>query len=278
MKNYTVPNKNKMRLDLRLVQDGIFDSREKARIAIMEGLVFVDNQKEDKAGYMVKNDALVEFRGEKQKYVSRGGYKLEKAIETFGIDLNNKICMDIGSSTGGFTDCMLQNGAKIVYAIDCGTNQLDYSLRIDERVVSIENFNARYLTKSDINNAQIDFSSIDVSFISLTKIIPAVIDCLNTNSSIVALIKPQFEAGKNNVIDGVVKDSNIHIEVINNIIDFCKDSNLKILGLTYSPIKGPKGNIEFLIYLTNNNLVRNDNNDDIIKIVENIVSEAHKNL
>ena len=276
MKNYTITNKNKMRLDLRLVQDGIFDSREKAKIAIMEGLVFVDNQKEDKPGCVVKNDAIVEFRGIKQKYVSRGGYKLEKAIEFFNLDISNKICLDIGSSTGGFTDCMLQNGARLVYAIDCGTNQLDYKLRIDDRVISIENYNARYLTKSDIDNQDIDFASIDVSFISLTKIIPPLIDCLNINSIVVALIKPQFEAGKNNVSDGIIKNKKVHIDVINNIINFCLNLNLNILGLTYSPIKGPKGNIEFLICFKKN--IFNDNNIDLNDSVIQVVNEAHNSL
>lgn len=276
MKNYTITNKNKMRLDLRLVQDGIFDSREKAKIAIMEGLVFVDNQKEDKPGCVVKNDAIVEFRGIKQKYVSRGGYKLEKAIEFFNLDISNKICLDIGSSTGGFTDCMLQNGARLVYAIDCGTNQLDYKLRIDDRVISIENYNARYLTKSDIDNQDIDFASVDVSFISLTKIILPLIDCLNNNSIVVALIKPQFEAGKNNVSDGIIKNKNVHIDVINNIINFCLDLNLNIMGLTYSPIKGPKGNIEFLICFKKN--IFNDNNIDLKDSVIQVVNEAHNCL
>ena len=275
MADIVVNNKNKTRLDIKLVELGIFDSREKAKIAIMEGLVYVNNQKEDKAGTLVKNDAIVEYRGQKQKYVSRGGYKLEKAIEIFNIDLNNKICMDIGSSTGGFTDCMLQNGAKKVFAIDCGTNQLDYSLRIDERVVSMENFNARYLTLSDINNESVDFVSIDVSFISLTKILPAVIESTNENAEIVALIKPQFEAGKDKVDEGIVKNKNIHIEVIKMIADYCIDNKLCIKNLTYSPIKGPKGNIEFLIYLTKDKAAEQY---DIYNIIEKIVEDAHLNL
>ena len=275
MADIVVNNKNKTRLDIKLVELGIFDSREKAKIAIMEGLVYVNNQKEDKAGTLVKNDAIVEYRGQKQKYVSRGGYKLEKAIEVFNIDLNNKICMDIGSSTGGFTDCMLQNGAKKVFAIDCGTNQLDYSLRIDERVVSMENFNARYLTLSDINNESVDFVSIDVSFISLTKILPAVIESTNENAEIVALIKPQFEAGKDKVDEGIVKNKNIHIEVIKMIADYCIDNKLCIKNLTYSPIKGPKGNIEFLIYLTKDKAAEQY---DIYNIIEKIVEDAHLNL
>ena len=275
MADIVVNNKNKTRLDIKLVELGIFDSREKAKIAIMEGLVYVNNQKEDKAGTLVKNDAIVEYRGQKQKYVSRGGYKLEKAIEVYNIDLNNKICMDIGSSTGGFTDCMLQNGAKKVFAIDCGTNQLDYSLRIDERVVSMENFNARYLTLSDINNESVDFVSIDVSFISLTKILPAVIESPNENAEIVALIKPQFEAGKDKVDEGIVKNKNIHIEVIKMIADYCIDNKLCIKNLTYSPIKGPKGNIEFLIYLTKDKAA---GQYDIYNNIEKIVEDAHLNL
>ena len=275
MADIVVNNKNKTRLDIKLVELGIFDSREKAKIAIMEGLVYVNNQKEDKAGTLVKNDAIVEYRGQKQKYVSRGGYKLEKAIEVYNIDLNNKICMDIGSSTGGFTDCMLQNGAKKVFAIDCGTNQLDYSLRIDERVVSMENFNARYLTLSDINNESVDFVSIDVSFISLTKILPAVIESTNENAEIVALIKPQFEAGKDKVDEGIVKNKNIHIEVIKMIADYCIDNKLCIKNLTYSPIKGPKGNIEFLIYLTKDKAA---GQYDIYNNIEKIVEDAHLNL
>ena len=242
----------KIRLDIYLLTNNFFETREKARIAIMEGKVFVNNQKEDKPGTMIKEDAVVEFRGEKLKYVSRGGYKLEKAVDVFNIFLKDKICVDIGASTGGFTDVMLQNGAKKVYAIDCGTNQLDYKLRIDDRVVSMENTNARYLTKNDLNNEIIDFVSVDVSFISLKKIIPTIKDILNEDGKAVLLIKPQFEAGKELVSKGgVVKDKNIHIAIINDIINYCISFKFKIIGIDYSPIKGPAGNIEYLLYVEN---------------------------
>lgn len=266
----------KIRLDVYLVNNGYFETREKARIAIMEGNVFVNNQKEDKPGTMIKEDSNVEFRGEKLKYVSRGGYKLEKAINVFGVSVKDKVCVDIGASTGGFTDVMLQNGAKKVFAIDCGTNQLDYKLRTDKRVVSMENTNARYLTKNDIQDETIGFISVDVSFISLTKIIPVIKELLIENGESVLLIKPQFEAGKALVLKGgVVKDKNTHINVIKSIIDFCENSDFKILGLDYSPIKGPAGNIEYLLYVTNNI------NNDIpsLKIdtayIEALVNESH---
>ena len=240
----------KIRLDVYLTENGFFPTREKARVAIMEGNVFVNNQKEDKPGTMIKEDANVEFRGEKLKYVSRGGLKLEKAAEVFNINLNDKICIDIGSSTGGFTDFMLQHGAKKVFAVDCGTNQLDYKLRTDERVVTMENTNARYLTREDIGDDTIDFISVDVSFISLTKILPVIKELLKENGESVLLIKPQFEAGKELVEkNGVVRDSAIHKEVIKSVIDYCINSGFAILGLDFSPIKGPAGNIEYLLYI-----------------------------
>lgn len=266
----------KIRLDVYLVDNGYFETREKARIAIMEGNVFVNNQKEDKPGTMIKEDSNVEFRGEKLKYVSRGGYKLEKAINVFGISVKDKVCVDIGASTGGFTDVMLQNGAKKVFAIDCGTNQLDYKLRTDKRVVSMENTNARYLTKNDIQDETIGFISVDVSFISLTKIIPVIKELLIEDGESVLLIKPQFEAGKALVLKGgVVKDKNTHINVIKSIIDFCENSDFKILGLDYSPIKGPAGNIEYLLYVTNN--IYNDKHSLKIDTVyiEALVNESH---
>lgn len=264
----------KERLDILLVERNIFESREKAKIAIMEGLVFVDNQKEDKAGTLVKTTSIIEYRGEKDKYVSRGGYKLEKAIEVFKIDLNDKICMDIGSSTGGFTDCMLKNGAKKVYAIDCGTNQLDYSLRKNEKVLSLENTNARYINKETIKNDNIDFVSIDVSFISLTKILPTIYDIIDDEKKIVALIKPQFECGKDKVGNGIIKDKKIHKEVIEKIINFSIDLGLYIKGLDFSPIKGPKGNIEYLLFLIKD---KKENDFDFNQI-ENIVNLSHEIL
>lgn len=240
----------KIRLDVYLTENGFFPTREKARVAIMEGNVFVNNQKEDKPGTMIKEDANVEYRGEKLKYVSRGGLKLEKAAEVFNINLNDKICIDIGSSTGGFTDFMLQHGAKKVFAVDCGTNQLDYKLRTDDRVVTMENTNARYLTREDIGDDTIDFISVDVSFISLTKILPVIKELLKESGESVLLIKPQFEAGKELVEkNGVVRDSAIHKEVIKSVIDYCINSGFTILGLDFSPIKGPAGNIEYLLYI-----------------------------
>lgn len=242
----------KIRLDVYLLNNNYFETREKARLAIMEGKVFVNNQKEDKPGTMIKEDAIVEFRGEKLKYVSRGGLKLEKAVDVFKISIKDKVCVDIGASTGGFTDVMLQNGAKKVFAIDCGTNQLDYKLRKDDRVVSMENTNARYVTKNDLNNENIDFVSVDVSFISLKKIIPVIKEILKDGGESVLLIKPQFEAGKDLVLKGgVVKDKNVHINIIKDIIEFCKNDGFNILGIDYSPIKGPAGNIEYLLYIAN---------------------------
>ncbi len=269
----------KIRLDIYLLTNNFFETREKARIAIMEGKVFVNNQKEDKPGTMIKDDAVVEFRGEKLKYVSRGGYKLEKAVDVFNIFLKDKICVDIGASTGGFTDVMLQNGAKKVYAIDCGTNQLDYKLRIDDRVVSMENTNARYLTKNDLNNEIIDFVSVDVSFISLKKIIPIIKDILNEDGKAVLLIKPQFEAGKELVSKGgVVKDKNIHIAIINDIINYCISFKFKIIGIDYSPIKGPAGNIEYLLYVANVNEMTKELCDMQELHINEMVENAQKML
>lgn len=268
-------NSNKIRLDILLYNLGLFDSREKAKIAIMEGNVYVNNQKEDKPGTLVNIDSKIEYKNNQLKYVSRGGYKLEKAIKCFNIDLNNKICLDIGASTGGFTDCMLKNNAKFVYAIDCGTNQLDYKLRINEKVYCLENFNARYLTLDDINNEKVDFVTIDVSFISLKKVLLNAYNCSNDDATIVALIKPQFEAGREKVNKGIIVDKKIHIEVINDIIDFCLNNNMYIKNLTFSPIKGQKGNIEFLIYISKSKF---DNILDLDKLVVEVVSLSHNEL
>ena len=271
----------KKRLDLYLVENNYFESREKARIAIMEGLVFVNEQKEDKPGTMIKENARVEFRGEKLKYVSRGGLKLEKAKNVFNIDFNDKLCADIGASTGGFTDLMLQNGARKVFAIDSGTNQLDYKIRCNEKVVALENTNARYLKIDDISKEKIDIVTIDVSFISLTKILIVAKDLLKDNGIVISLIKPQFEAGREKVEkNGVIRDKNVHIEVIKKVIDYSLSIGFKFLGLDYSPIKGPAGNIEFLLMLKNdfnenNNL---DENMNFNKIIEDTVNNAHKEL
>ncbi|WP_442886057.1 TlyA family RNA methyltransferase [Clostridium sp.] len=240
----------KERIDVLLVDKGIFPSRERARASIMAGEIFVDGQRVDKCGQNVKKSSNIEFRGEKLPFVSRGGLKLEKALKKFNITLGNKVCLDIGASTGGFTDCMLQNGAKKVFSIDVGYGQFAWKLRTDKRVVCMERTNIRYVTFEHIGE-YCDFASIDVSFISLKKVLPAVINLLNENGSIVALIKPQFEAGREKVgKKGVVREQSTHIEVIKTIVTFLKENNLKIISLDYSPIKGPEGNIEYLVYFT----------------------------
>ncbi|MBQ7573550.1 MAG: TlyA family RNA methyltransferase [Clostridia bacterium] len=240
----------KVRLDTLLVSKGLAKSRETAKALIMAGQVYIDNQKCDKAGLMVDADTVnPEVRGEKLKYVSRGGLKLEKAMQEFPITLDNKITMDIGASTGGFTDCMLQNGAKKVFAVDVGYGQFAWKLRQDERVVNMERTNIRYVTHDDIKD-YIDFASIDVSFISLRLVLPVAKELLSDNGEVVALIKPQFEAGREKVgKKGVVRDINVHYEVVKNIIDFAKETGFYIGGLSFSPIKGPEGNIEYLVYL-----------------------------
>ena len=243
----------KKRIDILLVEQGYFDSRERAKKAIMAGLVFVDNQRCDKAGTEVKEDANILVKGNPIPYVSRGGLKLEKAMKNFGVTLKDKVCMDIGASTGGFTDCMLQNGAVKVFSIDVGYGQLAWKLRQDERVVCMERTNIRYVTIEDTKEFA-DFASIDVSFISLKLVLPKAKELLNIDGEIVALIKPQFEAGKGKVgKKGVVRDKNIHIEVIEMISEFAIKNGFAILNLDYSPIKGPEGNIEYLIHLRNNN-------------------------
>ena len=259
----------KERLDILLVEKGICESREKAKTNIMAGLIFVDGQRVDKAGEKVKVDAEIIFKGEKLKYVSRGGLKLEKAMNTFGIDLTNKVCMDIGASTGGFTDCMLQNNASKVFAVDVGYGQFAWKLRCDERVVCMERTNIRYVTPEDIKEL-LDFASIDVSFISLRTIMPAVINLLKPTGEVVALIKPQFEAGRENVgKKGVVRDINVHKDVVKNIVEFLLSKNLNVLGISYSPIKGPEGNIEYLVYFTKDlNKESTFSMEDIDKTVE----------
>lgn len=241
--------KNKIRLDVAVFEAGYAPSREKAKAIIMAGQVFVNNQRQDKAGFELKPDDVLEVRGSTLKYVSRGGLKLEKAMECFPINLENKICMDVGSSTGGFTDCMLQNGATKVYAIDVGTNQLAWKLRIDERVVVLEQTNFRHCTRNEVPD-EVDFSSVDVSFISLYHILPVLNSLLKTDGEAVCLIKPQFEAGKDKVgKKGVVRDLAVHLEVVERIISLSIDNGFSVLGLEFSPIKGPEGNIEYLIYL-----------------------------
>lgn len=240
---------NKTRLDILLTERGLLDSRQKAQATIMSGIVFVNGQRVDKAGTAVANDAQIEIRGATLQYVSRGGLKLEKALQTFPLDLRGKICADIGASTGGFTDCMLQNGAKKVYAVDVGYGQLDWKLRNDERVVCMERTNARYLTREEIPD-ELDFASIDVSFISLKLIFPALYGLLREGGEIACLIKPQFEAGREKVgKKGVVRDPAVHLEVLEHFLIHAKENHFTVLGITYSPIRRPEGNIEYLGFL-----------------------------
>lgn len=259
----------KERLDLLLVEKGIITSRERAKACIMEGKVYVDGQKVDKAGEKVSFAANIEYRGETLKYVSRGGLKLEKAMNTYELSLEDKVCMDIGASTGGFTDCMLQNGAKKVFSVDVGYGQFAWKLRTDERVVCMERTNIRYVTLEDIGEP-LDFASIDVAFISLKKIMPATLGLLKDTGEVVALIKPQFEAGREKVgKKGVVREASTHKEVVHNIVDFLLEQNLNILGVGYSPIKGPEGNIEYLVYFTKDqNKESNFKKEDIDTVVE----------
>lgn len=239
----------KERLDVLLVSRGLAPSREKAKAIIMSGIVFVENEREDKAGTFFDENVKIELRGKTLKYVSRGGLKLEKAMEVFGVDLEKKICMDVGASTGGFTDCMLQNGAAKVYSVDVGHGQLAWKLLNDERVICMDRTNIRYVTPDDVAE-QIDFASIDVSFISLTKVLLPVRELLTDDGQVVCLIKPQFEAGRENVgKKGVVRDKKIHKQVIETVIDFAKEIGFEVLNLDFSPVKGPEGNIEYLLYL-----------------------------
>ena len=266
----------KERLDVLLVQQGLANSRELAKAYIMAGNVYVDGQKEDKAGTKVAVTAKLEVKGNQMKYVSRGGYKLEKAMDVFGIRLDGKICLDIGASTGGFTDCMLQNGASKVYAIDGGYGQFAWKLRNDERVVCLEKTNVRYVTHEQVPDEG-DFASIDVSFISLTKVLPAVLGVLGEKGQLVCLIKPQFEAGREKVgKKGVVRDSSVHREVIEMIVEYVRTQSLGILGLDFSPIKGPEGNIEYLIYLDKSRSGMHE--DEVQARVDTVVAQSHKIL
>ncbi len=264
----------KERLDVLLVQRGLAPSREKAKAMIMEGNVFVDNQREDKAGTFFSEKVSIEIRGNTLKYVSRGGLKLEKAMSRFAIFLDDKICMDIGASTGGFTDCMLQNGAKKVYAVDVGYGQFSWKLRQDERVVCMEKTNIRYVTPEDIDDV-LDFASVDVSFISLTKVLGPAKELLSEKGEMVCLIKPQFEAGKDKVgKKGVVRDPSVHREVIERIILFARSIGFAVLHLEYSPIKGPEGNIEYLVHIQKTDDTKREEPID----VEAVVTAAHASL
>ena len=263
----------KQRLDAELVARGIIQSREQAKAAIMAGQVYVNNQKADKAGESVSADDKIEFRGENLKYVSRGGLKLEKAMELYGFKLDNKICMDVGASTGGFTDCMLQKGATKVYSIDVGYGQLAWKLRQDERVVNLERTNVRYITTEQVPD-MVDFVSIDVSFISLGLVIPVLVPFLSDKAMMVCLVKPQFEAGKDKVgKHGVVRDPATHREVLERAVGFAKNAGFGIVGLEFSPIKGPQGNIEYLMVLTRKEPELNITSEEIKALVESSHSE-----
>ncbi|BFT71323.1 TlyA family RNA methyltransferase [Paenibacillus sp. P36] len=248
---------DKERLDLLLLEQGYFESREKAKAAIMAGLVFADEEPVDKAGMKISRKAVLKVKGALHPYVSRGGLKLEKALKQFEINLAGAVMIDIGASTGGFTDCALQNGASKVYAVDVGYNQLDWSLRNDERVQVMERTNFRYTTMEDLNGPRPTFSSIDVSFISLRIILPPLKEILLNEGAVVALIKPQFEAGREKVgKSGVVRDPDVHTEVLTTVLTFAEELGFRLKGLTYSPITGGEGNIEFLAYWSS------DSNDD----------------
>lgn len=240
---------NKLRLDSAVFELGISESREKAKALIMAGQIYVNGMKAIKPGMTVNSSDKIELRGNTLPYVSRGGLKLEKAMEVFPITLKDKVCMDIGASTGGFTDCMLQNGAVKVYSIDVGYGQLAWKLRSDSRVVNLERTNFRYVTNEQIPES-IDFASIDVSFISLKLIFPALMPLLKTDGECVCLVKPQFEAGKDKVgKKGVVRERSTHVEVIENVIGYASDNGFLVLNLDFSPVKGPEGNIEYLLYI-----------------------------
>ncbi len=266
---------DKKRLDTVIVELGFAETRSKASALIMAGEIYVNGNKETKAGYAVKEKDKVEFVGKKMPFVSRGGYKLEKAIKSFSIKLDDTVCMDIGASTGGFTDCMLQSGAAKVYSIDVGYGQLAWKLRTDPRVVNLERTNFRYLTHETVTE-KIDFASIDVSFISLKKILPVLSEFLNNNGKTVALIKPQFEAGKEKVgKKGVVRDKNTHKEVVTEIVNFAYENGFSVMNLDFSPIRGPEGNIEYLLLLKKESNNTNSVNKEIIDFV---VEKSHSEL
>lgn len=276
--------KKKERLDVLLVKRAIAESREKAKAVIMTGNVFVDGQREDKAGSTFPEDAQIEVKGTPMKYVSRGGYKLEKAVDLWQVPLEGKICMDVGSSTGGFTDCMLQNGASRVYAIDVGTNQLAWKLRQDDRVISMEKTNIRYVLPENIGE-KIAFSSIDVAFISLTKVLLPVRNLLETGGRVVCLVKPQFEAGREKVgKKGVVRDKKVHLEVIGKIMEYAVQIGFSILALDFSPIKGPEGNIEYLLYIEKKEGIIEEENaqkildEQYLRLAREVVDAAHGEL
>ena len=267
---------NKQRIDLLLVERGLTTSRERAQTEIMAGNVMANGQRVDKAGEKYDDDVNIEVKGDAIPYVSRGGLKLEKALKSFPINLNGKVCIDVGSSTGGFTDCMLKNGAVKVFAIDVGYGQLAWTLRNDPRVVCMERTNIRYVEPENIGE-KADFASIDVSFISLTKVLPALRNLLKEDAEIVCLVKPQFEAGREKVgKKGVVRDRKVHLEVLDRIVNWTTNEKFVTLGLNFSPIKGPEGNIEYLLYLSNdaNEKVESKVSD----LVESVIEESYNSL
>ncbi len=264
----------KIRLDTALVERGLVSSREKAKALIMAGVVYVDEEKSDKAGNFVGSDSRIEVRENPLRYVSRGGLKLEKAIKKHGFDLTGKTCIDIGASSGGFTDCMLQNGAKRVYAVDVGYGQLAWSLRMDERVVNLERTNIRYVTETQIPE-ELDFGSIDVSFISLTLVLPVLHRLLKESGEGICLVKPQFEAGKGKVgKKGVVREPEIHAEVLQKILDFCNTNGFLVIDMDFSPIKGPEGNIEYLFYIKKSDKASPFTEEDVSRLV----AQSHEAL
>ena len=265
---------NKKRLDAAVFEQGFCESREKAKTLIMAGVVYVNNQKADKAGMTVKDDDIIEVRSNPLKYVSRGGLKLEKAMQSFDISLDGCICTDIGASTGGFSDCMLQNGAVKVYAIDVGYGQLAWKLRTDERVVNMERTNFRYVTHEQIPE-ELDFCSVDVSFISLSIIVPVMRNLMKDGGKAVCLIKPQFEAGREKVgKKGVVRDKAVHVEVVEKTVAMILENKMSVLGLTFSPVKGPEGNIEYLVYIQ-----KTDSPEDVSGVTaKEIVEKSHLEL
>ena len=265
---------NKKRLDAAVFELGFSESREKAKTLIMAGVVYVNNQKADKPGMNVKDDDTIEVRSNPLKYVSRGGLKLEKAMQSFDLQLDGSVCADIGASTGGFTDCMLKNGATKVYAIDVGYGQLAWKLRTDERVVNMERTNFRYVTHEQIPE-ELDFCSVDVSFISLSIIVPVMRNIMKDGGRAVCLIKPQFEAGKDKVgKKGVVRDKAVHVEVVENTVNMMLNNNMRVLGLDFSPVKGPEGNIEYLVYIE-----KTDTPEDVSGVTaKDVVEMSHKEL
>lgn len=266
----------KERLDVLLVKRNLAESREKAKAIIMSGNVFVEGQREDKAGTTFSDEVQIEIKGHTLPYVSRGGLKLEKAVANFDVCLEGKVCTDVGASTGGFTDCMLQNGARKVFAIDVGKGQLAWKLRQDDRVICMEKTNIRYVTPEDIGEP-LDFASVDVSFISLSKVLPAARELLKDGGEMVCLIKPQFEAGREKVgKKGVVRDPKVHLEVIQTVLQTAMDLGFSILGLEYSPIKGPEGNIEYLVHIEKKETAVKEEGVDPVAVVEAAHAELDK--